>query len=74
MKKFNIKSEILATIALTCTEWICVFFAAAFALQSDAITPYYIDAMMAILWLVIAGFTEWVKYQITHNDTLNTLD
>lgn len=71
MKKFNINSEKLATIALTCVVWICVLFAAAYALQG---THTYIDTIAALLWLCIAGFFEWVKYKITHDDTLDTLD
>lgn len=73
MKKFNITSKSLATIALTCVVWLCVLIAAAFALQEP--TNVYVDAFGAIGYLIIAGLVEWVKYKITHNDdTLNTLD
>lgn len=61
MKKFNITSNSLATIALTCVVWLCVLIAAAFALQG---THMYIDSITAIGWLVIAGFFEWMKYKI----------
>lgn len=71
MKKFNITSNGLATIALTCVVWICVLFAAAYALQDD---HTYFDAIASLMWLCIAGFFEWVKYKVTHDDTLNTLD
>lgn len=71
MKKFNITSNGLATIALTCVVWICVLFAAAYALQGN---HTYLDAIAALSWLCIAGFFEWVKYKVTHDDTLNTLD
>lgn len=61
MKKFNITSEKLATIALTCIVWLCVLIAAAFALQG---THTYIDSAASIGWLVIAGFFEWMKYKV----------
>lgn len=67
MKKFNITSEKLATIALTCVVWLCVLIAAAFALQEP--TNVYIDAIGAIGYLALAGFFEWVKYKITHGNT-----
>lgn len=66
MKKFNITSEKLATIALTCVVWLCVLIAAAFALQNP--TNVYIDAFGAISYLIIAGLVEWIKYKITHNN------
>lgn len=62
MRKLNITSEKLATIALTCVVWLCVLIAAAFALQG---THTYIDSIAAIGWLVIAGFFEWMKYKVT---------
>ena len=65
MKKFNITSEKLATIGFTIIVWICVLIAAAFALQG---TSTYIDAISSIGWLVIAGFFEWMKYRITHQE------
>lgn len=65
MKKFNITSNSLATIALTCVVWICVLISAAFALQG---THMYIDSIAAISWLIIAGFFEWMKHKITHQD------
>ena len=65
MKKFNITSEKLATIALTCVVWLCVLFAAAFALQG---TDTYIDILASIGWLIVAGFFEWIKYKITHQE------
>lgn len=65
MKKFKITSKKLATIALTCVVWLCVLFAAAFALQG---TGTYIDALASISWLCIAIFFEWIKYRVTHND------
>lgn len=66
MKKFNITSEKLATIALTCIVWLCVLIAAAFALQEP--TNVYVDAFGAIGYLALAGFFEWLKYKITHNN------
>ena len=66
MKKFNITSEKLATIALTCIVWLCVLIAAAFALQEP--TNVYVDAFGAIGYLIIAGLVEWVKYKIPHDD------
>lgn len=63
MKKFNITSNGLATAALTCVVWLCVLFAAAFALQG---TGTYIDILASISWLIVAGFFEWIKYKITH--------
>ena len=71
MKKFNITSNSLATIALTCVVWICVLFAAAYASQDN---HTYFDAIASLIWLCIAVFFEWVKYKVTHNDTLDTLD
>lgn len=65
MKKFNITSNSLATIALTCIVFLCVLFAAAFSLQG---TDTYIDLFAAIGWLIIAGFFEWLKYKITHSE------
>ena len=65
MKKFNIKPNSLATIALTCVIWLCVIISAAFAVQE---TGTYIDAISSISWLVIAGFFEWIKHKITHQD------
>lgn len=64
MKKFNITSEKLATIALTCIVWLCVLIAAAYALEEP--TNVYGDAIGAIGYLCIAIFFEWVKYKITH--------
>lgn len=61
MKKFNITSNGLATTALTCVVWLCVLFAAEFALQG---TNTYIDAFASIGWLIIAGFFEWMKYKV----------
>lgn len=71
MKKFNINSKNLATIAFTCIVWLCVLIAAAYSLQGN---NTHLDAIAALLWLCIAGFFEWVKYKVTHNDTLDTLD
>ena len=65
MKKFNITSNGLATTALTCVVWLCVLFAAAFALQG---TGTYIDILASIGWLIVAGFFEWIKYKITHQE------
>lgn len=65
MKKFNITSNGLATTALTCVVWLCVLFAAAFALQG---TGTYIDILASTSWLIIAGFFEWIKYKITHQE------
>lgn len=67
MKKLNIKSEKLATIALTCVVWLCVLIAAAFALQG---THTCIDSIAAIGWLVIASFFEWMKYKVTHPEDM----
>ena len=64
MRKLNITSEKLATIALTCIVWLCVLIAAAFALQEP--TNVYGDAIGAIGYLCVAIFFEWVKYKITH--------
>ena len=61
MKKFNITSEKLGVIAFTTIQILCVFIAAAFALQG---THTYIDSVVAIGWLVIAGFFEWMKYKV----------
>lgn len=68
MKKFNITTNNVKTIALTCVVWLCVLIAAAYALQSDTVTPRYIDAIGAIIYLALAGFFEWLKYRITHNN------
>ena len=65
MKKFNITSNCLTTIALTCVVWLCVLFAAAFALQGN---DTYIDLLISIVWLVIASFFEWMKYKVTHQE------
>ena len=65
MKKFNITSNGLATIALTCVVWLCVLFAAAFALQGN---DTYIDLLISIVWLAIASFFEWMKYKVTHQE------
>lgn len=64
MKKLNITSEKLATIALTCVVWLCVLIATAFALQEP--TNVYGDAIGAIGYLCVAAFFEWIKYRITH--------
>lgn len=64
MRKLNITSEKLATIALTCVVWLCVLIAAAFALQEP--TNVYGDAIGAIGYLFLACLCEWVKYKITH--------
>ena len=61
MKKFNITSEKLATIGLTCIVWLCVLIAAAFALQE---THTYIDSVVSIGLLVTASFCEWMKYKV----------
>lgn len=66
MKKFNITSNSLATIGFTAIVWICVLIAAAFALQGDGT---YVDALVSICWLIIAGFFEWVKYK-THPEDI----
>ena len=71
MKKFNITSEKLATIGLTCVVWLCVLIAAAFAVQG---THTCIDSIAAIGWLVIACVFEWVKYRVTHQDNYNDED
>lgn len=64
MKKFNITSEKLGVIAFTTIQILCVFIAAAFALQKP--TNVYGDAIGAIGYLCIAIFFEWMKYKITH--------
>ena len=61
MKKLNITSEKLATVAFTCIVWLCVLIAVAFALQG---THTYIDSIAAISGLIIAGFFEWMKYKV----------
>ena len=64
MKKFNIISKSLVTITLTCVVWLCVLIAAAFPLQHYIVTPYYIDAIFTVIWLIIAAFFEWIKYKV----------
>lgn len=66
MKKFNITSNDIKTITLTCIIWVCVIIAAAFALQNP--TNVYVDAFGTIGYLIIAGLVEWLKYKITHNN------
>lgn len=61
MKKFNITNEKLAIIALTCVVWLCVLIAAAFALQE---IHTHVDSIVAIVWLIIAGFFERIKYKV----------
>ena len=74
MKKFNTTSEKLGIIVFTTIQILCVFIAAAFALQEPT-TNVYVDAIGALGYLFLACLIEWVKYKITHNDdTLNTLD
>ena len=63
MKKFNITSNGLATIGFTLIVWICVLMSAAFVLQE---TSTHIDILASIGWLVIASFSEWMKYKVTH--------
>ena len=58
MKKFNIT---LVTIGFTCIVWLCVLIAAAFALQE---IHTHVDSIAAIVWLIIAGFFERVKYKV----------
>ena len=60
MKKFNITSNVLATIGFTLIVWICVLIAAAFALQGNT----RIDMLISSGWLVIASFFEWMKYKV----------
>lgn len=64
MKKFNVTSEKLGVIAFTTIQILCIFIAAAFALQEP--TNIYGNAIGAIGYLCIAIFFEWVKYKITH--------
>ena len=64
MKKINITSEKLGVIAFTTIQILCIFIAAAFALQEP--TNVYGDAIGAIGYLCIAIFFEWMKYKITH--------
>ena len=71
MKKFNITSEKLGVIAFTTIQILCIFIAAAFALQEP--TNVYGNAIGAIGYLCIAIFFEWVKYKITHPED-NTQD
>lgn len=61
MKKFNITTNVLAIIALTCCVWICVLFAAAFALRDN--DPYF-NTLVSIIWLYVATLLEWIKYRI----------
>jgi len=68
MKKFNIKLNSLATIALTCITWLCIFIAAAFVLQADACPSPYYDILGCLMYLGIAIFFEWIKYKVTHKD------
>lgn len=60
MKKFNITSNVLATIGFTLIVWICVLIAAAFALQGST----HIDMLISSGWLIIASFFEWMKYKV----------
>lgn len=60
MKKFNITSNVLATIGFTLIVWICVLIAAAFALQGST----RIDMLISSGWLIIANFFEWMKYKV----------
>lgn len=64
MKKFNITSEKLGVIAFTTIQILCVFIAAAFALQEP--TNVYGNAIGAIGYLCIACLIECVKYKVTH--------
>lgn len=64
MKKFNITSEKLGVIAFTTIQILCIFIAAAFALQEP--TNVYGNAIGAIGYLSAACLIEWVKYKITH--------
>lgn len=68
MKKFNITSEKLGVIAFTTIQILCVFIAAAFALQEP--TNVYGNAIGAIGYLCITIFFEWVKYKITHPEDI----
>lgn len=67
MKKFNITSKELAIASFTTVQILCVFIAAAFALQSEACTSPYWDAFGCISYLGAAIIFEWVKYKVTHN-------
>ena len=66
MKKFNINSKKLSTIAFTCIVWLCVLIAAAYVLQGNNI---YLDAIAALSWLCIAGFFDWLKYKICNHES-----
>ena len=61
MKKFNITSEKLMVIAFSTIQTLCIFIAAAFALQRNS--TYY-DAIGAIGYLCIAAFFEWMKHKL----------
>lgn len=64
MKKFNISSKKLAIIAFTTIQILCVFIAAAFVLQSDAVPNPYYDALGSLMYICITIIIEWVKYRI----------
>lgn len=74
MKKFKITNEKLGVAVFTVIQILCVFIAAAFALQSDAVGghlyPYY-DAIGCLMYLGAAIIIEVVKYKITHNNDNN---
>ena len=61
MKKFNITSEKLMVIAFSIVQTLCVFIAAAFALQGSSM---YYDAVGAIGCLCIAALFEWMKHKL----------
>lgn len=60
MKKFNITSEKLMVIAFSTVQTLCVFIAAAFALQGST----YYDTVGAIGYLCIAALFEWMKHKL----------
>lgn len=56
----------LGIIAFTTLTWLCVLIAAAFALDNIS-NDIYFNAGGTILYLILAGMCEWVKYKITNS-------
>lgn len=62
----KITSKKLGIATLTVLQILCVWIAAAFAL--DKCDNIYINALCAICYLFFACLFEYVKYKMTHND------
>ena len=56
----------LGIIVFTALTWLWVLIAAAFALDNVS-NDIYFNAGGAILYLILAGMCEWVKYKITNS-------